>query len=208
MLEDLDRSISTLRNQSAGWATRKEIAHTLGEIARRALHALRELKDDQDHDVRNAVRSVLRQLPSVDAAPEGAPHDFALEELAQHCAKPGSRTVFADGDGYRIVVRIGEGRSQSVYIQPAQKDDGSRLLRVYSPCGKPDASSAAWALRSNATLIGCAFAVENFDRFEHLIIVENFERDRVSPAEILVAVKQVAFYGDWLEQRLSDEDVL
>ena len=44
------------------------------------------------------------------------------------------------------------------------------------------------------------------DRFEHLILVENYHRAKVSPDEVLTSVKQVAFYGDWLEKRLSKED--
>lgn len=206
-MEELDKDISTLRNPAAGWATRKEIAHRLGELAEHAIHALRDHKDDSDQDVRNAVRSVLKHLPLVRAGgTSAAPRDFTLEELALHCAKDGGRTVNTYDEGYRVEVRIDDARAQDVFIRPYVKEDGTEMLRVFTVCGKPDSPTAAWALRTNTELIGCAFAVDKHERFEHLILVENFHRAKVSPDEVLETVKQIAFYGDWLEKRLSKED--
>lgn len=206
-MEAIEKAIQVLRNPDSGWATRKETAHALAESARKVIHALRDHKDDRDQDVRAAVRECLRKIPQVKAAPGAAPRkDYALEELAQHCAKPGSRTVHEYDEGYRVEVRIDEARMQDVFVRPITKDDGTQMIRVFTVCGKPDASTAAWALRTNTDMIGCAFAVENHERFEHLILVQNFHRAKASPEEVLAAVKQVAFYGDWLEKRLGTVD--
>lgn len=199
-MDELKRTIETLHNQRAGWATRKEAAHQLGDAAQRARAALEALRDDPDRDVRAAIRSALS------ATPNGA--EISIEALAQYCHKPGRRTVSPHEDGFKIEAQIDASRTQTVYMLPRLQDDGTPILRVFSPCGKPDSSSAAWALRSNANLVGCAFAVENFERFEHLIIVKNFLRHRASPAEVLAAVKQIAYYGDWLEKRLNGTDQL
>lgn len=206
-MEDIEKAIATLQNPAAGWATRKEIANRLGDLAHRAIHALRDHKDDADQDVRDVVRASLKRLPLVRANGDAsAPKDFALEELAMHCAKTGSRAVTEYGEGYRVEVRIDDARAQDVFIRPYEKDDGTRMLRVFTVCGKPDSPTAAWALRTNTELIGCAFAVEIHDRFEHLILVENYHRAKVSPDDVLASVKQIAFYGDWLEKRISKED--
>lgn len=202
--DTLQKAVETLANPSAGWATRKEQAVLLGETARCAIEALRTSKDDADPDVRNQVRKELKQLPLVRAR-SGTP-EHSLGSLAEACAKPGRRTVTDQGDGFQIEVRISDERAQDVFIVPDAREDGASLVRVYTKCGKPDAASAAWALRSNAELIGCAFAVENHDRFEHLILVQNFVLAKVTPDEVVAAVKQIAYYGDWLERKLSGVD--
>ena len=206
--ENLEKAISTLKNPAAGWATRKETAHHLGDWAVAVIEALRGLKDDADQDVRNAVRAALKRLPLLRAGGEPTtPRAYTLEELAAHFAKPGRRTVQPHGDGFQIEVHIDAERAQDVFVRPHEKDDGTQMIRVYTICGKPDASTAAWALRANGELIGCGFAVENHERFEHLILVENFHRENATPGEVLAAVKQIAYYGDWLERRLSSQDV-
>jgi hypothetical protein len=200
----LQNAADTLANPSAGWATRKEQAARLGETARRAIEALRACKDDADPDVRNEVRKVLKQLPLVRA--RGKAPEHSLESLAHACAKPDRRNVTTRDEGFQIEVKITDERMQDVFIVPDAREDGTALVRVYTKCGKPDASSAAWALRTNAELIGCAFAVENHDRFEHLILVQNFVLAKVTPEEVVAAVKQIAYYGDWLERKLSGAD--
>lgn len=204
MDDSLQKAADTLANPSAGWATRKEQAARLGDMARRAIEALRACKDDADPDVRNEVRKVLKQLPLVRA--RGNTPEHSVESLAHACAKPGRRNLTTLDDGFQVEVMINDERMQDVFIVPDSREDGAPLVRVYTKCGKPDASSAAWALRTNAELIGCAFAVENHDRFEHLILVQNFVLAKVTPEEVIAAVKQIAYYGDWLERKLSEND--
>jgi hypothetical protein len=207
MINELRKAIKKLADPNGGWATRKEIAEQLGTLAREAILALRDQKSAQDQDVRAAVRAALKQLPIVRVTEASAAHKpHALADIASACAKEGQRSVSELDDGYKVVVKIGVDREQDVFIRPELKEDGTKLLRVSTICGKPDASSAAWALRTNVSLIGCAFAVENHGRFEHLILVQNFDWAKTSPAEVLAAVKQVAFYGDWLEKRLAEDD--
>ena len=43
------------------------------------------------------------------------------------------------------------------------------------------------------------------DRF---VLINNLLANEASPAEIKASVKELALYGDWIEQKLSEEDAL
>jgi len=206
MIPEVQQAIQTLRNTQAGWATRKETAQKLGATIQKALQALHDHTQDADHDVRRAVHAALDLLTTQQR--ETLLRDFALQELAQACEKKDTRTVTPHQDGYTIDVRIDQTRTQRVYLTPQTRNDGTRLLRIYTLCGKPDTPTTTWALRANTRLTNCAFALENHQGTEHIILNRNFERDKASPAETALAVKEIAFYGDWLEKKITGHDEL
>jgi len=47
-----------------------------------------------------------------------------------------------------------------------------------------------------------------FNDEKHLAIVNNILKDEASPDVIKRGVKEMAYYGDWLEKKLSDMDAL
>src|SRR5690606_32607169 len=107
----------------------------------------------------------------------------------------------AKGDGFVVRVQCRDGRTQDVLIAPHQRSDGRELIRVSTQCGEADADTIAWAIRSNAELMYCAFSVVSKGDEERLIIVNNFNPDEVTPTMVKDAVKEIAYYGDWLESK-------
>lgn len=223
---------AALADTRAGWVTRRDAAEWLGEAAVQAIAALREHTAEEDKDVRAAVeRAIERVNQAMAGAPveplgyrtwkpqggedragtdrDGAPRTrYTLEELAQACVKPKVREVTEDKSGYRVHVRLKSGRSQTVYISPFTRRDGVELVRVYTRCGKPMQNAFGWALRANMKIAQGALAIAKEQGEEELVLTNTYILDEVSPREIKASVKEVAFYGDWVESKLSALDEL
>ena len=207
MLKQLDKIIEALKDRSSGWVTRRDAAEALGQIASRSLGALKAHANEDDVDVRSGVRRALADVGAVEAGKsDGTPTIYSLKELAQACLKKSKRTVKVEGEGYVVRVQTTEGRTQDVFIAPFERSDGRKLVRVSTRCGIADEETTAWAIRSNSQLMYCAFCVEERDEVEELVIVKNFNPQYVTPAMAKDAVKEIAYYGDWLEKKLSGED--
>jgi len=208
MLNDLKNIIEALDDDDAGWVGRRDAADALGEIAANALAALHAHADEKDVDVRTAVQKSLARagVGSGGAAPTPTAVRPTLKELAQACEKKMKRAVKPQGAGFVVRVQTKAGRTQDVFIAPKKREDGRELLRVSTQCGVADDETLAWAIRRNSQLMYCAFSVEPHGDAEHLVIVKNFNPDYVTPAMVKDAVKEIAFYGDWLEKKLSGED--
>jgi len=207
MYEELRRTIRALDSREAGWVTRRDAAEVLGKVARQALAALDAHRADPDVDVRRAVERALGEV-STPPPSEITDRTYSMRELAEGCAKEGVREVEAHGDGYRVRVRIDATRGQTVYVMPHQRRDGTSLVRVYSWCGTPTPEVLHWAMKSNAKLVHCAFAVETTDGAEQIVLVNSFVYGKATPAMLKASVKEVAFYADWLEKKLTGLDEL
>jgi hypothetical protein len=205
--EGLETAIADLKNGSAGWVTRRDGAEVLGEFAARSIAALHQHRQESDVDVQAAV---ARQLSRASATLEGVspePRQYTLAELVQSCAKGEIRLVSEHGDGYQVEVKFQDDRHQVVYITPYKRRDGVELIRVFTYCAKdPDQDVLTWAMRSNAKLVQCALGVFFEDGVEKLVLLNNFILSETTPTEIKAAVKEIAFYGDWLEEKVTGMD--
>lgn len=201
MFTELEKAARRLADSRAGWVTRRDAADALGEMAARALRALKAQCSDADVDVKTAAE---RALGRVSAALAGHPatSGYTLEELAKACAKDGSRTVIPDGDAFIVEVRAGENRRQRVRLAIVKGRVG-RLLEISTRCGKADAEVHAWALRSNMDIALGALALRKDGDDEILVLRGCYLPDKVSPSEVKACVKELAYYGDWLESRLT-----
>lgn len=232
MYDALDKTIAELKDTSAGWVTRRDAALALGEFTRRALAALHEHANEKDVDVRMGVEAGLKAAgapaapgatsrragspgaSSQRATSQGAasaprpskPSPTTMKELAQACIRKGKRTVKQDGDGFLVRVQMKGERTQDVRIDRYKEPDTREMIRVSTACGEADAESIAWAIRSNHKFLYCAFCVEERDGRDYLTIVSNFDPELATPALVKNAVKEIAYYGDWLEHKLSGED--
>ena len=209
MSDAVELATQRLADRKAGWVTRRDAAETLGDAARRALAALKATAQDPDQDVRKTVEEQLAALqvpPAPVATKYAARPRYTLAEMAQACAKPDRRTVRPDGDGYIVEARLPKNRAQTIYMRPLVSKDEKPLLRIYTCCGHPTPESLEWVLRSNARLTRCAFAIEEDEDGIFLILVHNLFLDSATPEEAKSVVKQIAFYGDWLEHKLTGQD--
>lgn len=211
MIEDLNKTIAALADTRAGWVIRRDAAELLGELAKRSLAALKANVNEHDTDVRSAVEKALASVgesaelteSAADTAPATPP---TMKTLALACVKKPKRAVRREGTGFVVRSAMKEGRTQDVTISRFKREDGRELIRVYTECGPADPESIAWAVRNNNQCIYCAFNVEDRDGVDHLTIVAHFDPKHVTPGMVRDAVKEMAYYGDWLEQKLGGGD--
>jgi len=207
IMQSVDDYAGTLNNTEETWVNRRDAAEGLGKIAVKCRAALDAHQEDADTDVRAMIAKQLAELGGESAAPAAAHKSrFTLEELAQACARPGARAVEPHNDGFLVTVKTDESRTQKVYVMPFKRRDGKALIRVYSICGEATAKTVNWVLRANGKLIHCAYATVQEDGKDLLILVNNFRFDRATPNGVKSAVKEIAFYADWLEGKLSTGD--
>lgn len=212
MGQDLEQAVAQcvkdLGDTKAGWVTRRDAAELLGKVARQALQCLSAHREEPDQDVRQAVTQALKdaQAGNLPPATGDTQPTYSVEELVRACEKPGQRTVEPHGDGFLIRVRTSEKRMQSVQVHAFTHSDGAQYIRIHTFCAEADDKKIVWAMRANAKMPHCAFAVHGHDGKEWIILVHNFSRDRAKPEDLKEAVKAIAFYGDWFEQRLSGAD--
>lgn len=208
MADELERAIEELGDTRAGWVTRRDAAQTLGRIATQALKTLAAHAADNDQDVRGVVTEALgwarAGLDGIE--PVAQERAYALDELIKYIEKPGSREVSASGDGYDITVSLNDGRKQHVHVGPGTSQSGLETVQVKTRCGPAPEKALKWALRNNVGLTHCGMALVEENGEEYLEMVNSFLADAVTPAEFKACVKEIAFYGDWADGKLTKGD--
>lgn len=204
----LREAAKTLADAKAGWVHRRDAANALGDMAARALAALRDCARDGDVDVRTAVAHALAKAKAGFAGVAPPPETgYTLEGIARACERSGKRTVREDKDGFAIEVSLKDGRRQTVYLRSLARDGDETLIRLYSFCARaPDAEVIAWAMRANAQLGHSALAVVPAEDGERLALVRCFSPKDATPDRVRAALKEIAYYGDWLERKLTGSD--
>ncbi len=212
MFEDIDSAANNLRDTKAGWVTRRDAVETLSKAAERVLGTLKEFSEEMDVDVRRAVDEALGKAAAIlegvtpNPGPAPAKEPPTLEELVRSCEKPNERTVEAHGDGYVIRVKLKNGRNQVVKVRPVAREDGVNLYQVYTVCGRPEEKAYGWALHANMKMAQGALALASDGDEERFVLTNCFLVNEVSPKELKLAVKEIAYFGDWIESKLSARD--
>ena len=205
-----DQAVQVLGNTQAGWVNRRDAVEVLGFIATRARTALETLRNDADVDVRTAVEKALAQSGSSSGSQADADKtSYTIEELAQACARENARIVTAERDNcYLVTVRLKNNRQQTVHVIAGTSADGRSIVSVHTPCGPAREELYAWALRSNSQLTNGALLLEGEGAEARFVLQASYAMCDATPALIKAAVKELAVYGDWLEQKLSGTDDL
>lgn len=211
--QDIDKAAAALHDPRTGWVNRRDAAEALGNAAMHAIKTLRAHEEDPDTDVRETTRKLLREVAGVLAGieprpPETAPQSFSLEQLARACEKEGERTVTPRDGGFVVTVRLRQGRHQDILVSALERNDGVRLIRVFTDCGEASDDALSWALRANVKLTHCALALTSEGDAQRFVLTRCFLADAAGPAQVKAAVKEMAFYGDWMEKKLSGLDEL
>ena len=99
-------------------------------------------------------------------------------------------------------------RAQRVFVQALARKDGVELIQVLTYCGEFNEASMAWALKTNTQLSRCALGVAALDGADHFVLVQCVPAAEARPEVVKSIVKEVAFYGDWIEKKLTGGDAL
>jgi hypothetical protein len=204
VVKALEKAAAELANGRAGWVIRRDAAEELGKVAEFALRTLLARRQEPDVDVKSAVD---RALSRVSAALAGVPPKggYSLEELAGACAKPSERVVTRDGDAFTVEVAMKDGRRQRIRVERADRGRGA-IVFLSTECGAVAPDALAWALRANADLSLSALALCKEGGDDRLVLRASYVASEATPLEIKAAVKEMAFYGDWIEQKLMGSD--
>jgi len=204
MSETIDQSIKTLKNPDAGWVNRRDAVDHLSRSIHDALSTLHQFKDDPDNDVQRAVLSALNEI-GIDAP---APVDdvTSLRKLVHALESKNSREVTDTKDGFQVLVQTREGRSQKVDIIKTVSNTKQDIIHISTTCGPAQESTHDWALRNNLNMSHCALAIEERDGEPWFVLVNNHLTESISFEELKLTVKEVAFYGDWVEKKITGED--
>ncbi len=210
MKQAISKTLGVLADSEAGWVDRRDAAVELGQGAVEAVRGLKAHEKDSDRDVQESIRQSLRDVGraaagiDLDAPTGGMP---SLEKLVEALEKEGSRDVAKSGDAFEITVATDNGRSQKVRVEATQSNTQRDIIRVTTLCAKAEEKAHVWALTNNSHMSHCSLAIENRDGEPWLILVNSLFAETVSFAELKLTVKEVAFYGDWVEDKLTGEDV-
>ena len=208
MHEELDQHIANLRDPSKGWVYRRDAADYLGKTVEKAVAALREVASDKDVDVRTAAEHALGLASAVLAGikPTDDKRSYTLRELAQGCAKSGRREVAEEANAFVVTTHLKDGRGQRVLLQDITRKDGARLIQILTYCGDANESAMPWALKINTQLGRCALGIAVLDGNDRFVLVNCIPAADATPEMVKTVVKEIAFYGDWIERKLTDLD--
>jgi hypothetical protein len=205
----IDAAAEALADTDTGWVHRRDSVEYLGRAAAKALKALHDFRDEKDVDVRVAVDEALgiAQAGLQGIAPVSeSEKKYTFEELAQACHKPGKRHVEKVGDAYTVEVKLKDGRKQTVTLSASRRKDGVELIHIFTRCGPVTDDTRIWALKTNADLTQGALAVQDLDGEEKLVLMNCYLLEECSPREIALGLREIAFYGDWIEKKLTGLD--
>jgi hypothetical protein len=205
MREALEQTIKALSDTDAGWVARRDAAELLGHTAADAISALKTYQEDSDHDVRRAVGHALQSATDAlrGAAPSADSEHPALERMVRALESEGKREVTATKTGFDVKVFLPNDRHQTVKVEPGESQSGNETVHVWTSCADSTASAFEWALKNNNYFALCAVAIKEVDGQERLCMLGSFLSEGLTPGTLKAAVKEVAFYGDWLENKLT-----
>ena len=200
--------VKTLDNPEPGWVIRRDAAEALGKIALESVTALSAHLKDKDMDVLIAVEAVLEPLHVLLQTRDKTRKYYSLRDLAQGVQKKGEREIEAHETGYVVTATLPNKRRQRVYIMRYKSKDGRDMVRIFTMCGKANKDYEHLALQLNRKFSHAAFAIQKWKDEDYLVLVNNILRQEVTPDMVKRCVKEMAYYGDWLEEKIEGTDEL
>jgi len=206
MADELDRAVAMLADREATWVTRRDAADWLGKIACRALAGLSAVRQEHDPDVRSAVERALSESKRGLDGVSGARSKATIEGLVKAIEKPGVREVSAIDGGFEVRVALRGDRHQTICIVEGKSQAGEDTVQISTRCGPAADKALKWALKTNAGFTHCGMALVESDGAEYFDLVHAIALDTATVDEFKACVKEMAFYGDWAEQKLTKGD--
>ncbi|MEO1999119.1 MAG: protein kinase, partial [Planctomycetaceae bacterium] len=107
---------------------------------------------------------------------------------------------------YRMRVKLPDGRSQHVVVEPSEHKTSERLLLIYSVCCAADSKFYEDALRLNSQISHGALAIREINGVINFVMVDTYPRATVDVDEIRRSVLEVAIRADEVERQLTGVD--
>ncbi|QDU96463.1 SPFH domain-containing protein [Lignipirellula cremea] len=141
-------------------------------------------------------------------APASAPvKGVDPQHLVRTVANASDWSVDESADEWKVTVPIGSLRRQVVRVKFDGKDnEGHKLISFSSTCGPASEKNAMALLRYNMNTVHGAFAVQNTDSGEIVVIQANQLADTADPLEITRIVTALAWQADKVEEKLVGGD--
>jgi len=205
---NIEDAIATLEDESKTWVDRRDAVDALAKTITDAEQALQSQAETKDPDVRMAVARALEKLDRPTPAGKFGQDIESLDDVVYACAKPGEREVVADGDGFRVDVTLKSGRNQTVRVERHQRNDGIKVVRVYSPCGGAEPDAYDWCLKANLKLVQSSVGLIEGNGNRQFVLLRTFLDGEITKPEMHAAIKEIAHYADWLENKITGKDDL
>lgn len=206
MADELDRAVTALGDRSATWVARRDAAEWLGKIASRALAGLASARHEEDPDVRAAVERALSESKRGLGGVSGERSQATIDGLVKAIEKPGKRDVTSIDGGFEIKVALHGDRSQRIRVVQGKSQDGGETVRVSTRCGPAADKALKWALKTNAGFTHCGMALIEDGGESYFELVQSILLETATVDEFKACVKEMAFYGDWAEEKLTGGD--
>jgi hypothetical protein len=131
-----------------------------------------------------------------------------LQEVA---AQAGLKVLTVQEDYLKCSFALPDGRNHTVHLSPAGELGGHQVVRVSTPVlelseGKLTPQFVESLLRENGQMKIGAFAIEDLQDRQLLILHHNMILDTLDPQEFLIIVGSLALSGDRWEQQLGGGD--
>jgi membrane protease subunit (stomatin/prohibitin family) len=106
-----------------------------------------------------------------------------------------------------ITVSVGSLRKQKVHVDFAGVDDeGHKLVSFWSSCGAVNPSQAMMLLRYNSQIVHGAFAIQNIDGSDLLVLRGNLLADTADVLELTRTLTAIAWQADRVEEQMFGVD--
>lgn len=126
------------------------------------------------------------------------------KDIVRNICQTSNWQVEETGDLWHIVVPVGTLRKQTVEVQFGAKDpEGHDVISYTSKCGPASEQNAMAVLRYNMQMVHGAFAVQQTDSGDYLVVQANQLADTSDALEVTRLITAVAWQADKAEERLT-----
>ena len=207
MADDIQRATDALADRNNTWVARRDAAEWLGKAAGRAVHSLLANRvSDGDRDVQDAINRALSDAKQTFGKAAASPGPLTIEALVKAVERPGTRDVTPVDGGYAIKVALRDGRSQTLTVTQAKSQSGGDTVRISTRCGPATDKALRWALKTNGGFTHCGMTLVEENGQSWFDLVNAILLETATVDEFKACIKEMAFYGDWAETKVSSGD--
>lgn len=108
---------------------------------------------------------------------------------------------------YQLKVPLTDGRGQTVYIESSDHASDHRLLTIFSTCCPVQPHYFEQALRLNNEISHGGIAIRDVDGQSFFVMVDTYPSATVDAEEIRQSVFEIARQADFIEHKLTGQDI-